>query len=154
MTGMAARSLFHNRRGVSEIIASLILVLIVTAAGTVAYSMSLSSFNQSSSLFELQTGQREEQAQERFAVIAVSWDTANQLNLTVLNYGKTDLTVDAVYVSGTAVTNYQGGRGVKIGALNLVFVGFNSSTPILAGQTYDILVVSERGSRNEIFWEA
>jgi len=150
---MTASSLFRDRRGVSEIIASLILVLIVTAAGTVAYSMSLSSFSQSSSLFRLQTGQREDQARERFAVIAVSWDRAYRLNLTVLNYGKTDLTVDAVYISGTAVTNPQG-RGVKIGALDLVFVGFNSSAPILTGQTYDILVVSERGSRNEIFWEA
>jgi flagellin-like protein len=150
---MTARSLFHDRRGVSEIIASLILVLIVTAAGTVAYSMSLNSFSQSSSLFQLQTGQREEQARERFAVIAVSWDTANRLNLTVLNYGKTDLTVDAVYISGTAVTNPQG-RGVKIGALDLVFVGFDSPTPILAGQTYDILVVSERGSKNEVSWRA
>jgi flagellin-like protein len=152
---MTARSLFHDRRGVSEIIASLILVLIVTAAGTVAYSMSLNSFSQSSSLFQLQTGQREEQARERFAVIAVSWDATepNRLNLTVLNYGKTDVTVDAVYISGTAVTNPQG-RGVKIGALDLVFVGFDSPTPILAGQTYDILVVSERGSKNEVSWRA
>jgi flagellin-like protein len=153
---MTASSLFRDRRGVSEIIASLILVLIVTAAGTVAYSMSLNSFSQSSSLFQLQTGQREEQARERFAVIAVSWDATepNRLNLTVLNYGKTDVTVDAVYVNGTAVATYLGGKGVKTGASNLVFVGFNSSAPILTGQTYDILVVSERGGRNEIFWEA
>jgi len=153
---MTASSLFRDRRGVSEIIASLILVLIVTAAGTVAYSMSLSSFSQSSSLFRLQTGQREEKARERFAVIAVSWDATepNRLNLTVLNYGKTDVTVDAVYVNGTAVAIYLGGKGVKTGALNLVFVGFNLSAPILTGRTYDILVVSERGSRNEIFWEA
>jgi flagellin-like protein len=147
-------SLHQDRRGVSEIIASLILVLIVTAAGTVAYSLSLSSFSQSSSLFRLQTGQREEQARERFAVIAISLEATNRLNLTVLNYGKTDVTVDAVYVAGTAVATYLGGRGVKVGALNLVFVGFISPALILSGQTYDILVVSERGSRNEIFWEA
>jgi len=151
---MTASSLLRDRRGVSEIIASLILVLIVTAAGTVAYSMSLNSFSQSSSLFQLQTGQREEQARERFAVVAVSWEATNRLNLTVLNYGKTDVTVDAVYVNGTAVATYLGGKGVKTGASNLVFVAFNSSAPILIGQIYDILVVSERGSRNEIFWEA
>jgi flagellin-like protein len=151
---MTASSLFHDRRGVSEIIASLILVLIVTAAGTVAYSMSLSSFSQSSSLFRLQTGQREEQARERFSIISVRNTTmVNQLNLTIFNYGEIEVTIDSAYVEGTKVIDLTG-KGVIVGKEQLTTVQFISPVSIQSGVTYEILVVSSRGGKNAVFWKA
>jgi flagellin-like protein len=151
---MTASSLFRDRRGVSEIIASLILVLIVTAAGTVAYSMSLSSFSQSSSLFQLQTGQREEQARERFLIISVRNTTmVNQLNLTILNYGEIEVTIDSAYVEGTKVIDLTG-KGVIVGKEQLTTVQFISPVSIQSGVTYEILVVSSRGGKNAFFWKA
>lgn len=146
--------LFRNKRGVSEIIASLILILIVSVAGVIVYSISLGAFSSSSSLFQLQTNLREEQARERFAIIAVWWDTTNVLNLTVVNSGQIDLTIDAVYVEGTLVSSYLNGKGVKAGRWALTSVKFISPVPIQSGQTYEIAVVSERGSKDEIFWKA
>lgn len=151
---MEVRSLFPNERGVSEIIASLILILIVSAAGVLAYSISLSSFSSSTSIFQLQTSQREEKVRERFAIVAVWWDLASQLNLTVLNYGKIEVTVDAVYVEGVAVSDYVSGKGVKTGAGGLVCMKFVSPVTIQSGQTYGIVAVSERGSQDEVFWKA
>jgi flagellin-like protein len=151
---MTASSLFHDRRGVSEIIASLILVLIVTAAGTVAYSMSLSSFSQSSSLFQLQTGQREEKARERFSIISVRNTTmVNQLNLTIFNYGEIEVTIDSAYVEGTKVIDLTG-KGVIVGKEQLTTVQFTSPVSIQSGVTYEILVVSSRGGKNAVFWKA
>jgi len=151
---MTVSSLFHDRRGVSEIIASLILVLIVTAAGTVAYSMSLSSFSQSSSLFRLQTGQREEQARERFSIISVRNTTmVNQLNLTIFNYGEIEVTIDSAYVEGTKVIDLTG-KGVIVGKEQLTTVQFISPVSIQSGVTYEILVVSSRGGKNAVFWKA
>jgi flagellin-like protein len=151
---MTASSLFRDRRGVSEIIASLILVLIVTAAGTVAYSMSLSSFSQSSSLFRLQTGQREEQARERFSIIGVRNTTmVNQLNLTIFNYGEIEVTIDSAYVEGTKVIDLIG-KGVIVGKEQLTTVQFISPVSIRSGVTYEILVVSSRGGKNAVFWKA
>jgi len=151
---MTASSLFRDRRGVSEIIASLILVLIVTAAGTVAYSMSLSSFSQSSSLFRLQTGQREEQARERFSIISVRNTTmVNQLNLTIFNYGEIEVTIDSAYVEGTKVIDLTG-KGVIVGKEQLTTVQFISPVSIRSGVTYEILVVSSRGGKNAVFWKA
>jgi len=151
---MTASSLFHDRRGVSEIIASLILVLIVTAAGTVAYSMSLNSFSQSSSLFQLQTGQREEQARERFSIIGVRNTTmVNQLNLTIFNYGEIEVTIDSAYVEGTKVIDLIG-KGVIVGKEQLTTVQFISPVSIRSGVTYEILVVSSRGGKNAVFWKA
>jgi flagellin-like protein len=151
---MTASSLSRDRRGVSEIIASLILVLIVTAAGTVAYSMSLSSFSQSSSLFQLQTGQREEQARERFLIISVRNTTmVDQLNLTIFNYGEIEVTIDSAYVEGTKVIDLTG-KGVIVGKEQLTTVQFISPVSIQSGVTYEILVVSSRGGKNAFFWKA
>ena len=151
---MTASSLFRDRRGVSEIIASLILVLIVTAAGTVAYSMSLSSFSQSSSLFRLQTGQREEKARERFLIIRVRNTTmGDQLNLTIFNYGEIEVTIDSAYVEGTKVIDLTG-KGVIVGKEQLTTVQFISPVSIQSGVTYEILVASSRGGKNAVFWKA
>jgi flagellin-like protein len=149
-------SLFRNKRGVSEIIASLILILIVSAAGVLAYSISLTTFSSSTSNYQLQMDQREAKVQERLEVLAVWWDRQNQFNLTltVLNYGTIDLTIDKVYVNGTIVTTYISGTGAKIGPTIIIPVTFASPLPIATGQTYDIIVVSERGGKNEISWQA
>jgi flagellin-like protein len=147
-------SLFRNKRGVSEIIASLILVLIVTSAGVVAYSYSIGAFSSSTSLFQLDTKQKERQAQERFAIIAVWSNTSSQLNLTVLNYGQIDLTLDTVYVNWTSVASYLGGGNTTIGKGVLIQISFTSPVTIQSGSTYEIIVVSTRGSKNAINWKA
>jgi flagellin-like protein len=148
------RSLFRNKRGVSEIIASLILVLIVSAAGVLSYSISLTAFSSSTSNYQLQTDQREAKAQERLEVLSVQLYTSTNLNLTVLNYGIIDLTVDKVYVNGVAATIYMTGIGVKTAPSIILSVSLVSPVTIYSGQTYDIIVVSERGSKNEISWQA
>jgi len=147
-------SLFRNKRGVSEIIASLILILIVTSAGVIAYSYSIGAFSSFTSLFQLNTKQKEKQTQERFATIAVWSNTSNQLNLTVLNYGQIDLTIDTVYVNWTSVASYLGGKGTTIGKGALVPISFTSPFEIKSGSTYEIIVVSTRGSKNAINWKA
>ena len=147
-------SLFRNKRGVSEIIASLILILIVTSAGVIAYSYSIGAFSSSTSLFQLDTKQKEKQTRERFATIAVWSNTSNQLNLTVLNYGQIDLTIDTVYVNWTSVASYLGGKGTTIGKGALVQISFTSPVAIQSRSTYEIIVVSTRGSKNAINWKA
>jgi flagellin-like protein len=151
---MVVRSLFHNRHGVSEIIASLILILIVTSAGVIAYSYSIGAFSSSTSLFQLDTNQKEKQAQERFAIIAVWSNPPNQFNLTVLNYGQIDLTIDTVYINWTSVASYLGGNSTTIGKGALVQVSFTSPVAIQSGSTYEITAVSTRGSKNAINWKA
>jgi hypothetical protein len=140
---------------VSEIIADLILMLIISSAGIVAYSYSIGAFSSSSSIFQIDTSSQENQAQERFAIIAV-WEnlTANQLNLTVLNYGQIGLAINAVYINWTTVTNYLLGWNATKGNGALIQVGFISPIAIQSGSIYQITVVSTRGSTNAITWKA
>jgi len=148
-----SRSLFHDKRGVSEIIASLIIVLIVSIAGVALYSYSLGAFSSSSSSLQLQTDQREEQARERFSIIAVWWDAVDQLNLTILNYGKIELAINAVYIDGTMVS-ISSGREITAGTGKLISVKFTSPVSIQDEKTYEIIAVSERGSKNAVYWKA
>ena len=149
-----AVSLFRDKRGVSEIVASLILILIVSAAGVLAYSLSLSAFSSSTDNYRVQTDLLSDQSLEHFEVLAVNWDLSDGLNLTVLNFGFNVLAVDRVYVDGIMVLNYVSGRGVELAPSGIVGVSFVSPVPVLAGEVYQIVVVSERGSRYEMVWQA
>lgn len=148
------RSLLRDRRGVSEVVASLIMILIVSIVGAALYSNSVNMFGASSSSFLVQMERREESARERFSIVAVWWDNDNQLNLTILNYGKIDLAIDAVYIDGTAVTTFVSGRGTTVTRKDIVPVKVNSPFTIQDGQTYELVVVSERGSRDVVYWKA
>jgi hypothetical protein len=150
---MTRGSFVRNKGGVSEIIASLILILIVSSAGVIAYSYSIGAFSSTTSFFQLDTNLKEKQAQERFAIIAVWSNPPNQLNLTVLNYGQIDLTIDTVYINWTSVTNYKSGWRTTIGNGALIQVSFTSPVSIQSGSTYSIVVVSTRGSKNAINWK-
>jgi flagellin-like protein len=136
------------KRGVSEIIGSLIIILIVTIAGVAVYAYSLNAISVSSSELNQQTQVYSELAQERFEVIKV-WNNSSQFRLTVLNFGKIDFAVDAVYINGVAVEVTSGG-GETVGVGELVTVEFNSPITFSSGDVLRILVVSERGGRNTV----
>jgi len=129
------------------------MLLIVSIAGSVLYSYSTNTFSSSLASSQLQNAQREERAQERFSIISVWWDKANQLNLTILNYGKIDFCADAVYINGTGAS-ISSGRGVTIGTGKLISVKLIPPIPIQGGRTYEIIAVSKRGSRNVVNWNA
>jgi len=151
---MKASSFARSKRGVSEIIASVVLILIVSSAGIVAYTYSIGAFSSSASFFQLDTNSEEQQAQERFAIIAVWSNPPNQMNLTLFNYGQIGLAIAAVYVNWTPVSTYFLGIGTTIGNGALIQVSFASPISIQSGSTYEITAVSTRGSTNAINWKA
>ncbi len=150
-------SFFRGKRGVSEVISSLIIILIVSVAGAGLYAYSLNAFNSSGSSFQLQTSAREERALERLLITGVWCNVTNDyLNVTVLNYGKIVFAIDAVYIDGRQVwaSTYTYGKGETVVMGSLVFVKFTSPISVVDGQTYEISVVSERGSSDVFYWKA
>ncbi len=148
-------SFFRDKRGVSEVVASLIIILIVTVAGSGIYAYSLNAFSSSGSSFLLQTSGREERAQERLLITTIWRNATNDfMNVTVLNYGKTEIAIDAVYINGAQVSAYTSGKGKTITKSCIVSVQFPSPVSIVNDQTYEIIVVSERGVRDVVYWEA
>ena len=90
-------------------------------------------------------------------MITTVWRGASDfMNVTILNYGENELVIDAVYINGTQVSApaYTDGRGVTVPKGNLISVKFTSPVSIVSGQSYEIVVVGERGSRDVVYWEA
>jgi len=141
-------------RAVSEVIASLILLLIVSVLGTFLYTYTLTATGLQQSALQGEVLREAERAQERFRVIAVWWSGADLLNLTVLNYGRIDIKIVDVYVNGERVTSYQAGRGEEIYTSRWGRISFTSPVPIVDGGLYEIVVVSERGVSRAYSWEA
>ena len=151
---MIRNSFVHGKRGISDIIASLVLMFIILSAGVVVYSYSIGAFSSSTSFFQLDTNSQQQQAEERFTIIAVWENPPYQLNLTVLNYGQIGLAISAIYVNWTTVSTFFSGKGTTIGNGRLVQVSFASPISIQVGSTYEIIAVSTRGSANAICWKA
>ena len=141
-------------RAVSEVIASLILLLIVSVLGTFLYTYTLTATGLQQSALQGEVLREAERAQERFRVIAVWWSGADLLNLTVLNYGRIDIKIVDVYVNGERVASYQAGRGEEIYTSRWGRISFTLPVPIVDGGLYEIVVVSERGVSRAYSWEA
>ena len=148
------RSLFQDKRGLSEVVASLTMIVLVLIASVAVYSLSVDTLGSSSSLFQMHTALREEQARERLSILAVWWDGASQLNVTVLNCGKIELVIDAVYINGVQASAYTSGNGETVAKGSIASIKFASSVLIVDGQTYEIAAVTERGSRDAVYWKA
>jgi len=145
----------HGSRAVSEVIASLILLLIVSVLGTFLYSYTLTATELQQNTLEGEVQREGERAQERFKVISVWWSgSGDLLNLTVLNYGRLDIEIVDVYVNGEGVTDYHSGRNEEIFTLKWRRISFISPEPISDGSIYEIVIVSERGVSHVHSWES
>jgi archaellum component FlaF (FlaF/FlaG flagellin family) len=144
-----------KRRGVSEIISTIIIILIVSVAGTYLFSYSIGRFQDYNDDYFRETELVIGQARERFNVPAVWWDqSSNLLNITVYNFGEIDLSISDVYINGIRVTSYSSGRDTKILTGSLHQLVFNSPVSISDGEEYRIRVVSNRGVVRVFDWKS
>lgn len=135
-----------RRRGVSEIIASLLVLMIVSVLGTVlyTYSLNISQLQQDKLIRDtsLSTGK----AKERFQVIGVWYRQSNDImNLTVLNYGKQELFVSDVYIDGVRVSNHISGFDVEIFTESIGQIVFITPISLGSGVQHEIEIVSVKG---------
>ena len=138
--------MLNRRMGISEIISSLIILLIVSALGTILYNYSLDAMNYQKNVLESDINIALDNAQVRIKVISTQSNySANILNLTILNYGVYSVTIDDVYINNTRVQSYLDGQGVTILPLGLGHINFVSPIPIIQDALYDIVIVSLRG---------
>jgi hypothetical protein len=81
------------------------------------------------------------------------WSSGQRLNVTLLNYGETDLQVAAVYVNGTAVQQYLSGTSTTATKNQLLTVDFTSPVTIPPSASLEILVVSARGGKTSAVYK-
>lgn len=140
--------LASDRRGVSEAIAALLMMVIAIAAGTMLYAYSATTFGTAYSQFSDRTNTNEDMAKERFAVLSI-WSSTNQVNATVMNYGEIDLMIDAAYLNGTRVLS-----SVQLKLSSGQLIGLKFASTIQQGKTYVLIIVSKRGTTVATSWKA
>jgi DUF971 family protein len=147
--------LLHSRRGISEVLASLTLLLVIVSVATIFYSYSLTTMDSQRIALSSKVQAESDQAQERFRIISLLWPgSGDSLSVVVLNYGKLDIKVTDVYVQGRKVVSYSEGHDEEIYTSEWERIEFTSPAPISAGNEYELVVVSERGVSHAYVWES
>jgi len=144
-----------KRRGVSEIISTIMLILIVSIAGTYLFSYSSTYIQRQSNQFIINNEVTIGTAQERFTVTAVWWGGSGDfLNITVYNFGQNDIEIADIYIDGARVSTYSFGRNTLILTEDLLQIGFTSPITVMGNTEYKITIASGRGESETIYWEA
>lgn len=135
-----------RRRGVSEIVGSLIILLIVSTLGTYLYNHSLTVITYQQDSLEHEMKISSERAQERFRVTAIWWSSSYDLfNITVYNFGNSEISVSDIYINSERVNSFLYGRNESIGIKELGKVCFSPPSPIPPDNIFEIVIVSQRG---------
>ena len=87
-----------SRKALSEMIASMVILVIVSVLGIMLYNLSISTMNtqQENLLFDI--GMEEGIALERFEIVGVTRTRSNEMNITYFNYGEVDIRITDVYL--------------------------------------------------------
>jgi len=138
--------MLNRRRGISEIIGSLIVLLIVSTLGTYLYNHTLSIISYEQNALELEMTTAANRAQERLRIISIAWSPSyDQINITAYNYGEYETAVSDVYVNNVRVTNFFEGRYDDIGVKGLKKINFEPPVAVQPDTLYEIVIVSQRG---------
>lgn len=139
--------ILNRQRAVSEIIGSLMILMIVSALGTFLFNYTLTTLSNENLILEQDVNRASNKVQQRLRIINIDWqEPLNQLNITVLNYGMCDIKIVDVYVNNERVNTFLNGQGETISTMRLGWIGFLSPNPITADTLNDIVVVSEKGA--------
>ena len=146
--------MMRKRLAVSELYASMILLVIISTMGTILYGYTVETTQSYENHFTEKEASESKRIVERLSTISVLWnETGNDLNLTVYNYGEFEASVVEVYVDGAKVENFYAGLDEPIGSMELNEISLQSPTPILDGEQYTIIIVSKRGVTDSYVWK-
>jgi len=147
----------RGRRGVSEIVASMVVLVIVSVLGAMLYNTSQSTFasQQSDLLSSVQT--EIEKAQERFEIVSIENNGQSSVKANILNFSPPntiDIVVSAVYVNSTQAYFTVTNPAIQKDEVKQFLVTLPSGMTFVSGKYYNLLVVSERGVGNVYSWKS
>jgi hypothetical protein len=137
-----------SRKALSEIIASMVILIIVSTLGVILYNLSLSTMNTQQENMLLDLGREEGIARERFEIIGVTRvrDTIlllDNMAITYINYGEVDVRITDVYIDGVrypiALVDQKLCSRMDISIITSKFVLPENRIQ------YEVRIVSERG---------
>jgi len=141
-----------NKKAISEIVASLILISIAASIGITLYIYSLTLFSGTRSNMENTIMSTELKEKERFTVTYVLYDSSqDKLYIYIYNYGEVEMTVSTVYIN-TQIAN-QTKVIIPAGNIFCYTISNVQASGLLTGGIERLVVVSERGNRYETIFQ-
>jgi len=134
-------------RGVSEVVASLLLLGIVIALNVLILTYSFGTFQLTQASMSRRLFEEAQSLREYFVIVDV-WSHDGELSVAVYNCGNTEVTIAGLYVNETLVSSDT--VELLIGEVKWV----NASFELEEGAVYRIKVSSQRGNTYEVLWEA
>jgi hypothetical protein len=141
-----------TRKGVSEIVASMIVLVIVSVFGVMLYNISAGMIagKQNDLFSELKF--ESEKAQERFEVVGVDYPGEREIRIWVLNFSKnsdSEITISSVYVDDLNAEIQEAGP-IILDQSNLKYITITipaDRESLVNVNNYQLLIVSEKGVR-------
>jgi archaellum component FlaF (FlaF/FlaG flagellin family) len=146
--------MFKSKKGVSEVVASLIVLLIISVLGTSIYSASVTMMQKQRDTMKWTTNIESEKYMEKIRILNVNWNsTIDGLKIFFLNHGNIVINVADIYLNGFRVLTYIEGRNVPIQISDIHIIKIESPITIAIGEFYEITVVTGRGVSHVYNWK-
>ncbi|MCX8204451.1 MAG: hypothetical protein N3H31_02220 [Candidatus Nezhaarchaeota archaeon] len=133
-----------KRSGVSEIIASLILLLVVISLSLLVFTYSMGAFGLSQRIASYEFFVEARMLRERFSIVD-AWFHGEKLLVAVFNHGPAPIKVVGMYVNDTAVSIDEPVE-VEVGGTKWVRASFRYAR----GAVYRIKVVTDLGGERVV----
>jgi hypothetical protein len=143
-----------SKRGVSEVIASLVVLFIVSILGTSIYSMSVTMMQNQRDTIKWTTNIESNKYMEKIRILYVNWNSTDiELEIFFLNYGNIVTNIADIYLNGFRVLNYIEGRNVQIQTSDIDTIKIESPISITKGEVCDVTIVTGRGESYVYNWQ-
>ncbi len=154
-------SLLRDRKAVSQVVSSLLILAIVTTLCVTVYGWAVSTVGDSQDNFNFIYEHRKNAIKERFTLEYVFFtDTdgnpGDHKNVTIYvrNVGNTDLTISDVDLNGTLSPTVNPTLPQTLPSNQVIKLSVTLATSWNSNSTTHIAVTSERGNLIQGYWEA
>ena len=137
----------NTRRGVSEILAVMIVLMVSLIASVSIYNLAITSFNRYADDYSYQVDSAQQRIEERFTVVSIYENDDTFVEVNIYNYGNRDLTIDTIYVEGEQYDFTP--DNILVSAGDIETVELDASAP----NSGSIVIVTEGGSRYETYYD-
>ena len=142
-----------ERLAISELYASLILLIITSTMGIMLYNYATETTLKYEESFIDKENQNYKQILERWSIVHVIGDSNNdEIKITVYNYGEFEFEIDEVYVNDVLVTSFNQLGNKTINSFDLKEISIKSPVSLGGGEKYTILIVSKNGVKSNYIW--
>jgi hypothetical protein len=146
--------MFKSKKGVSEVVASLVVLLIISILGTSIYSVSVTMMQRQRDTIKWTTDIESEKYLEKIKALYVNWNSTDDvLEIYFLNYGNLVINIADIYLNGFRVLNYIEGRNIPVQTSDIGTIKIESPITVTKGELFEVTIVTGRGVSHVYNWQ-